>query len=65
MLNKLDNFYNYAMSNIQSLVSIYYAFFKHPNISNYIANLSYKGKFFYNNIKNIRNKRPWYKKSYL
>lgn len=65
MLDKLDSLCNYAITNILILVSAYYVFYKWPKFLGYIADLQYKGKFFYNNIKNVSNKKKCCEKSCL
>lgn len=42
MLDKLNNFYSYIMTNIQILVISYYIFCMWLKISNYITDLLYK-----------------------
>ena len=65
MLNRLSGFCSHAMTYIQTLVIIQYMFYKRPDISSYIADLSYMDKFYYDNIENMSNKKPCCKKSYL
>lgn len=61
MLNKSNSFCSYTMTKILILISTYYAFCRQPNILDYIADLLKKDKIFYNNIKNISNKRYYHR----
>lgn len=61
MLDKLDSLYSYAITKIQTLVSAYHTFCKKPDILDYFAKLLEKNKFLYNDIKNVSNKRHYYR----
>lgn len=45
------------MTNIQTLVNTYYAFYRQLEFSGYILDLLYKNKFFCNNIKKVLNQK--------
>lgn len=57
MLDKLGSFYSYTITKIQIFINDNYAFYRLPNILDYVAKLLKKDKFFYNNMKNISNKK--------
>lgn len=61
----MGSFCSHIITDIQTLVSIYYTFYRQADTLNYIMNLLYENKFFYNNIKNVSNKKLWYEKSCL
>lgn len=55
ILDKLNSFCSHTMTEIFTLVSVYYSFFKRLDTLDYLAELLKKNKFFYNNIENIGN----------
>lgn len=61
ILDKLDNFYSYAITKIRILVDVQYAICKLLHILNYVAKLLKNNNFFYNNIENVSNKKLYYK----
>ena len=65
MLDKLDGFRSYAMTDIWILVSAHYVFYRRPDTSSYITNLLYKDRFLYDNFENVSNRKPYYGKDCL
>lgn len=65
MLNRLNSFCSHTITNIQTLIDVHYAFYRHLDSSSYIIDLLYKDKFFCDNIENVGNERLWYRKSCL
>lgn len=55
MLDKLNSFRNYFITQSQILVDTDYVFRKQPNTSNYIAKMLKKDKFLSDNIQNMSN----------
>lgn len=63
MLDRLGGFYSYAITDIWTLVGVYYAFGKRLDTSSYVADLLYKDKFLCDDIENMSNGRPCCEKS--
>lgn len=55
MLDRLDSFKNYSMTEIQTLVKLHYVFCQWSDISTYIGKFLEKDKYFCDNIENIGN----------
>lgn len=61
MLEKLVSFCSHAITNISTLISIYFIFCKSSNILKYIMIFLYNNRFFYDNIENMSNLNYYYK----
>lgn len=61
MLNKLDSFCSYAIIKIRILINAHYAFFRQPNIFDYVVRLLKNDKFLYDKFEKMTNEKYYYK----
>ena len=53
MLDRLNSFRSYFISEIQNMVELHYPFYWQLDVSAYIMDLLYKNKFFCDNMDNL------------